>query len=256
MKTSGCIILAVSVAASAWAAPYVLRKDGSRVDGVRIRANTDGTIVLTTANGQMQFPKGQYAQAFADKPAELDGAVAAALRTPDQAIPVLKKLAEENRYLEWDKSAVLALGKACLSRKDYPTAITAFETLFNCYAGIENEGEYGQVYLQVLLGAGQTKKLEERCAKMAASGSPSAAARAHLIRGDMRMAENKVEYAVREYLRVVLFYDREKDVMPEALSKAAGALEKSRDPRAKQLYQQLVRDYPNSPEAAVAKKKI
>ena len=245
-------------AVEALAAPYVVLNDGTRREGTRISARSDGTIVLTTPSGQFEFTRGQYRSAVADKPAEFDAAIAAAGRpaTADGAIPGLTKIIRELRNLEWDKPAAQALTRIHTNKKEFAAATTVMENLLSVYPSLETDPEYGWLYRQSLLNAGQIKKLEAKLSEMIAKGSPADAARALIMRGDIRAGEEKMEYAIRDYLRAVLFFERERAVMPEALSKAAAALEKVRDPRNKNLYQQLVRDYPNSPEAAAAKGKI
>ncbi len=261
MKSRMWRIIAVAVVAgtlAAPAAPYVVLNDNSRREGLRISARADGTVVLSTASGQFEYPRGQYKLAVADKPAEFDGAIAAAARPGqgDAAIPALKKIMAEMRNLEWDKPAAQALARIHNAKKEYAQVVTTYEALFVAYPSLEMDPEYGWTYRRALLDAGQAKKLETKLGDLAAKGTPTDAARALVLRGDIRASEEKMEYAIRDYLRVVLFYAREQAVMPEALSKAAGALEKLRDPRAKNLYQQLVRDYPSSPEAVAAKGKI
>ena len=56
-----------------------------------------------------------------------------------------------------------------------------------------------------------------------------------------------------DYLRVVLLYESEKDVQPEALFKTAEALKALRDPRAPEYSKKLVEQYPDSPYAQKAK---
>ncbi len=99
-------------------------------------------------------------------------------------------------------------------------------------------------------------KVEPRLDKLVKEGSKGDAARALLLRGDMRRNEGKLELAVRNYLRAVWFFGKERQVMPKALLKAGQALEQLRDPRAKRMYTQLVEEYPESPEAQEAKSKI
>ncbi|MBP7275469.1 MAG: hypothetical protein KBA51_04620 [Kiritimatiellae bacterium] len=242
----------------ALAAPYVVLNDGTRRVGTRISARPDGTVVLTTESGQFEFARGQYRAAVADKPADFDATIAAAGKaaTADGAIPALTKIIRELRNLEWDKPAAQALVRIYTGKKEFAPAAKVMEDLLAVYPTLESDPDYGWLYRQALLNAGQIKKLETKLADLVAKGSPADTARALIMRGDIRAGEEKMEYAIRDYLRAVLFFERERAVMPEALSKAAAALEKARDPRSKNLYQQLVRDYPNSPEAAAAKGKI
>ena len=56
----------------AQAAPFVINSAGNQVNGSAIQSAPDGTVLLTTLNGQtLTFRKGTYRQAFADKPKEM-----------------------------------------------------------------------------------------------------------------------------------------------------------------------------------------
>lgn len=255
MNRTGLIVVAVAIAAGASAVPYVVLNDGRQQTGMKISARSDGTVVLTTPNGQMQFPRGQYKQAVADKPADLDRLIAAAARTPDQAIPGLVKIVDDYRFLHWDQPAALAAGKAFLAKNQPAQAASVMEKVMDLYPALEADVEFGWVCRSAMLAAGQAQKLEPKLAKLIESGDAANASRALVLRGDLNVAANKMEYAMRDYLRVILFYERQSDVMPMALSRAAGLLEKLRDPRAKSVYQRLVAEYPESPEALAANKK-
>ena len=52
--------------AAAYAAPFVVLKDGRVQKGVSIRAKLNGDIILTTERGDITFTKGQYSRAEAD----------------------------------------------------------------------------------------------------------------------------------------------------------------------------------------------
>src|SRR5262245_39835616 len=79
-KTSVARTLALIVGAAICAgsvpvyAAYVELSNGTKIEGTDIRAKSDGEIILTTAQGQRSFIKGQYVRAEADKPADFDKA--------------------------------------------------------------------------------------------------------------------------------------------------------------------------------------
>ena len=89
-----------------------------------------------------------------------------------------------------------------------------------------------------------------------AKGSRSDAARAQIMRGDIKAAQNQVEAAALDYMRTVILFASERSVQPEALMKAAESFEKLRDSRAKDLYKKIVDEFPTSPQAAAARAKI
>jgi TolA-binding protein len=72
----------------------------------------------------------------------------------------------------------------------------------------------------------------------------------------MRVAQNRLEDAVLDYLRTAILFKAQEDVQPEAVFKAAQTLEKLRDQRAKDFYKRVVQDYPGSAYAAQARAKL
>ena len=83
------------LAEAALAAPYVILKDGvTKREGTRIRAERDGTIILTTALGNVPCQPGSYSKAFTYEPATFKPAKAAvdAGRIDDKVIASLEKI--------------------------------------------------------------------------------------------------------------------------------------------------------------------
>jgi tetratricopeptide (TPR) repeat protein len=256
MKRLAMVILA-GAAVAAQAAPYVILKNNEQKVGTQIRARPDGTITLIMGGGQsLQLSKDQYIRAVADKPEKIDAAAAAvAAKKFDEAIPVLKQIMTDLRFLEWDRVAGIQLARAYEGKGMGAEAVAVYETLVKDYPALEMDPEFGWAYRSGLLAAKQYARLEPMLKKMIAEGSRTDAAKALIMRGDIRAEENKMELAIRDYLRMILFYEKERDVMPSGLSRAAGALSKLRDPRAKEIYQRLAEEYPQSPEAAAARGK-
>lgn len=253
--------IAAAVAAatvSATAAPYVVLKDGQRRPGASIRAKADGSIVLIDDKGQQfTLTRDQYMQAVADKPAAYDPAVAAVqAKQYDAAIAPLQKIMSDLRFLEWDKAAGLALAKAYQGKGDFESMIKTYDTLMKDYPALETDAEIGWAYREAILGAKQYARLEPMLTKLIAGESRSDAARAQVMRGDINAAQGKPEVAIRDYLRTVLFFERETAVMPLALLRTAQGLERLRDPRAKEFYRRLAEEYAEAPEAAAAKGKF
>lgn len=252
------VVAVAAVAASATAAPHVVLKNGQRKDGVSIRAKADGSVFIIDANGvRFDYTRDQYAQAVTDKPAGLDAAIAAVqAKKYDEAIPALQKVMTEMRFLEWDRTAGMGLVTALEGKKDFEGALRVYDVLMKDYPKLEADPEVGWSYREAVFGAKQFARLEPMLVKLLAGENRTDAARALVMRGDIRASENKPEMAVRDYLRAVLFYERETTVMPAALVRTAQTLGKMRDPRAKEFYRRVVEEYADAPETVQAKGKL
>lgn len=238
-------------------AAYVITTQGQQIHGTDIRARPNGEIILTTPQGTRTFYPGQYIKAVADRPPEMDQALKLLqAKQYDQAIKILEDIAVRFRFLDWDNQARLAIANAYSSKGDFVAAVNAFEKLFAANPKSREETDILWAYRKALLDAQQFDKLEQQLQTAIASGSRTDAARAQIMRGDIRMAQNQIELAAMDYLRTAILFESEKAVQPEALWKAGDALEKLRDPRAKEMYRKLVENYPNSAQAAQARAKL
>lgn len=247
-----CAVL-VAAAGVAVQAAYVELANGTRIEGTDIRAKSDGEVILTTAQGQRTFIKGQYVRAFADKPADFDKAKAlGAQKNYDEAIKILTDIASRYRYLGWDIQANAMLAQLSSAKGDFAAAATAYEQIFRSSPESAEDANLQWGYRGALLGAKQYDKLNPILSDLIAKGSRTDAARAQTMRGDIKMAQNQDEAAFLDYMRTVALFENEKEARPEALYKAASTLEKLRDPRAKELYKQLRETYPDSPYAQKA----
>lgn len=248
--------VAAFAAQSVFAAVVVL-PNGSRVEGTDIRASRTGDIILTTPAGQRTFAKGQYTQAIADKPAAFDQARALAGQGKhDEAIAMLEKIVTEMRYLDWDNKSLIAIAQIQSSRNNHKEAVEAYDRLFRQAPELKADATAQWAFRAALLSAGQYDKLLPSLEEAIAKGSRADAAKAQIMRGDIRLAQGQVDGAVMDYLRSAILFESETAVQPEALFKAGQGLEKLRDPRAKEMYRKLVSKYPSSSFAQEAQSKL
>lgn len=262
MKTTKLILTgwaAAALAGAAWAAPYVVLPNGSRVTGSAIRALSNGDVNLTTDVGVRTFPKGTYAKAVADKPAEFDQAVAALnAKKYDDAIKLFSGVMANLRGLDWDVAAARELPKALLGKGDAEGAVQAYEKLFLLSPAEKQNADVAWAHRRAMLQAKQYPVLLRQLDAVAAGGSRADAARAQIMRGDIQLAQNNLEQAAMDYLRTAILFQDVNDpvIQGEAHFKAAAALEQMREPRAKELYKKVVDQFGASPYAAQAKGKI
>ena len=242
------------LAEAALAAPYVILRDGTRKEGTRIRADKDGTIQLLTAQGLVPYAKGTYQEAADDEPANfksLSSAVKAG-KVDDSTIKALKEIVTAKRFLKWDIEAQKLLAEALLKKGDAAAADLAYKELYTFNPELQKDIEIGWGHRRAMLAAKQYASLRKSLDAVVAAGPRSEAARAQNMRGDISLAENKLEAAAMDYLRTAILFADVKDpaIQGEACFKAAQVLEKLRDARAKDLYRKCATEYRSSPYAA------
>ena len=237
------------------AAPFVINSAGARIEGTAIASDTDGTISLTTSTGQrLTFRAGSYRQAFADKPKEMFQIEALAKGGDlSAAAAMLRRVKEQYRFLGWDQRASLMLARVELARRQFESAVAEYDVLFAAQPQLRTVPAERANYMQALLGAGQIKEASAMIDEDIASGSREAAARAQVVRGDLKAAAGQYEEALLDYLRRALLFREQTDVLPEATYKSAVALKKMNDPRAREQFQKVIREFPESEFAEWAK---
>lgn len=246
------------ICGSTQAAPFVINSAGTQIDGASIQSTADGTVLLTTGNGQtLTFRSGTYRQAFADKPAEMFQVEAMAKNgNLAGAAAILRRVKEQYAFLGWDLRASQMLARVELAQKQFAAAATEYEELFAAQPQLKKIPAERANYMQALLGSGRVKETAVLIDEDIASGSREGAARAQIVRGDMKLAAGQTEEALLDYLRTALLFTEQKDVQPEAVYKTAIALKKLNDPRAAEYFQRVVKEFPDSEFAGLAKKGV
>ena len=237
----GAIVVPVADAA------YVILPNGTRIDGTQIRAKSTGEIILTTAQGQQSFFKGQYTKAVADKPAEYDRALQlAGQKQFDEALKLLQGIVSQYAFLEYDNIARAKIAEIQTAKGDAVAAVAAYDDLFRADPTLKNDANLAWAWRESMLSAKQFDKLLPQLDEIIAKGERADAARAQIMRGDVRLGQNQVENAVLDYLRTVVLFEGVDAIQPEALYKAAQALKTLRDPRADQMINTLKSKYPDN----------
>ncbi len=247
----------------ALAVPYVIHSGGIKTDGMTIVMNKDRSVTLTTAQGgKVTFTKEQYTEVHADQPAAYTPAVLLLGQGKyDEAIKAFATIARDYYGLEWDNIANMQIARAQAGKKDYAGAIARFEAVFNNAPELKKQSEALWSYHAALLESKQYDKLKLILKQTIAQGSHADVLRAQMMRGDIEAAQGDLEKALMDYLRTVTFAktgkeSAPKEVVSQAMLKIAQTLEIMKDGRAKEWYRKVTREYPQSPEAALARNKI
>lgn len=238
-------------------AAHVILTDGRRIDGTAIRARANGDVILTTERGDLTFGRGQYREAWADRPAELDQARQhMQARRYDQVISTLEGVVTRYRHLSWDMEALAMIGQANNAKGDHAAALSAYERLFQHAPRRREDPNMRWGYYEALLGAEQLDRLENYLNEIISEGKRSEAARAQIMRGDVKRKRGMTEDGLLDYLRTVVLFKAESEVQAEATFKAAEALDAMRDQRARDMYRKVVEEHGGSPYAARAREKL
>ncbi|MCK5843970.1 MAG: hypothetical protein KAG97_04625 [Victivallales bacterium] len=248
-------VAVVFIAGITQGVPFVINSAGNRVTGSAIQSVADGTILLTTLNGQtLTFRPGTYRQAFADKPQEMSRIEALAKKGDLAGVAeMLLRVKEQYRFLGWDQRAGLMLARVYLPLKRYEDSAREYEELFATQPKFKKSLKERSNYMQALLGAGRIRDVAAMIDEDIASGSREAAARAQIVRGDMKAAGGQHEEALLDYLRTTILFRAQTTVLPEATYKTAVALKKMNDPRAAEYFKKVIDEFPTSEFAELAK---
>ncbi len=240
------------------AAPFVVNSAGKQVNGSAIQSAADGTVLLTTLNGQtLTFRPGTYRQAFADKPKEMFQVEALVKqRKLIAVVHILRRVKEQYRFLGWDQRACLMLARVYLPLKQFEDSAREYEELFAAQPKFKKIPKERANYMQALLGSGRIAEVAVMIDEDIASGSREAAAHAQIVRGDMKSAGGQYEEALLDYLRTTILFRAQTAVLPEATYKTAVALKNLNDPRATEYFQKVITEFQTSEFAELAKKGV
>jgi len=256
---------ALALALLALALPALCNVPGS----LRVRSNNatyQGTIrwkgtekkyEITTTDGRTFSFSANDVQIIIPRPPALDKALVD-LREGKFASVVsgLNPILQNYINFPFDEEIASTLANAYLGQKNAEEAVKVCERIANPNARPEAAYKGGMVsaYWNALLTLNRVEKLNDLLEKAIKTGDIPAMAQAAVLRGDMllRVANptgNDYRNALVDgYLRVIVLYPREaRDVLPEALFKAAQCFDKmGQSVRAQTFRNQLADQFPES----------
>jgi len=228
-----------------------------------------GTVYVKQEQGELGVPLRDILKVELDRPAAYDQALAALKAgKPQEALTALKPLVDRLAGLPSPlvADAVLRLGEAYLELKDTKAATTMFEKLKQLYPNSPQVEAVDVKNARVLFATKQydeaikviTSYLEPQLKKDFLTPIQEAlVAEALVLLGDCLLTQNKLFEAMDAYLKVVTLYDFDDARAAEARFKTAKVLEQTGNAkRAKEEYEDLLKEAPDSPYTADAKKRI
>ena len=251
------LLLAAGAAQAIDVTGSLVTKDDKSFTGViKWRGGTTRVYVISTGKIDVEFPLAQVKEMSIPEPAGLKEALKAVQEGhPQQAIPVLERIALDYAMLQWDEPATRALAEAYLSSGDIAGALRSCEKVIAAKPEAAYAGEMAPLYWQALLKSGKTSKLGDLLDQAIKSGSDEATASALIMRGDTLTAKGDFKAALKDgYLRVITLYRTVRSAQPEALFKAAKAFDQLNQPsRAETMRKQLLTEFGSSDWAGQVK---
>ena len=243
------LILAAGVAQSADVTGSIITKDDNPFKGVIKWKGAARVYVITTGKMDLEFAPAQIKEMDIPEPAGFREAVKAVQEgRPQQAIPVLDRIAQDYLMLQWDEPASRALAEAYLVGGDHAGALRVCDKVISAKPVAAYSGEMAPIYWQALLKSGKTSKLDNLLEQAIKTGAPEATAYALIMRGDILVAKGDFKGALKDgYLRVITLFRAVRAVQPEALYKAAKAFDQmNQASRAETMRKQLLLEFKDS----------
>jgi tetratricopeptide (TPR) repeat protein len=254
MRTSWTVLFLILAVSIAGAAPQVIMESGRTITGTAIRADEKGTIFLRTPEGELTFPAGTTV--VVDEPAEYRAALNLLQQKQyAEAVKGFRIVMERFRFLVWDKKGEPLMAGALLGMKDYSNAVAAYEQAFAHSPQLREDPEVWSNYLESLLGAGQNDKLNPILEDTIRKSPRAVAAKAQMMRGRSNWQAGNTEAALLDFLRTAELFGDVPEFQAEAYFRAGECFEKLGDPRAKEFFGKVKKDFANSPFASEANKK-
>lgn len=225
--------------------PYVVH-DGRRIPGTDVRADRGGQIFLMTEAGRMTFPPGT--RVVVEEPEGFRN-----LRRMieegryEEALPGLRQVIEQYRFLGWDLRARRLLGRALAGLGRHADAVAHFGALFEDDPAARAESDIQEAYMLALQGAREHDRLMPLLDDVIRRGERRPAARAQMIRGNLRLEAGETEKALYDFLRTATLFRSFIEFQPEALYRTAVCYEALGLPeKAQRFMTRLQEDFPES----------
>jgi outer membrane protein assembly factor BamD (BamD/ComL family) len=243
------LLLAAGAAQALDVTGSLVTKEDKSFTGLIKWRGASRVYVISAGKMDLEFAPAQIKEMSIPEPAGYKDAIKAIQEgRPQQAIPVLERIAQDYVMLQWDEPAARALAEACLNNNDIPGALRACDKVISVKPEAAYAGEMAPLYWQALLKSDKTTKLEGLLEQAIKTGGAEATAFALIMRGDTLLAKSDYKAALKDgYLRVITLYRAVRTAQPEALFKAAKAFDQlNQATRAETMRKQLLTEFGTS----------
>lgn len=262
MKKLLCLMLALAAVSPLCAQRYIL-KDGKTVINHADVVLKDGKLVRALAAGaEVSYPLSQVARLDWPEPEEIEQArqlviAGKGVEAEEKITPVYRQFAPFSKLPgSWWGDAALIRARAFLEQKKNDEAERAARELMSTSQDKEIKAAAQLILARIQMLLDKADIADAMLDEIMRQELPSEVeARAAILRGDIAYGRKDFEKALEFYLQVPAFYGTEDAVMPVALLGSARSYRGYGDnPRAERAYLDIIVTYPDSAEAAIAKK--
>lgn len=262
MKKLLCALIALAAVSPLCAQRYIL-KDGRVVNHADVTIK-DGNLVrpLAGGGGEVSYPISQVVRLDWPEPEELEqarGLIVAGkgAEAEEKITPLYRQFAPFSKLPgSWWGDAALVRARAILAQDKTADAERAARELMSGSADADIVASAQLIMARVQMNLNKPDIADAMLDEiMRKDASAETEARAAILRGDIAFARKEFEKAIELYLLVPVFYGTEDAVMPVALLGSARSYRGYGDTaRAERAYLDIMVTYPDSAEAAIAKK--
>jgi len=257
------LLLVVVIGSSSAFAQTITLKTGQKIDTLSLRRDGPtviGSIEVGSSKGEVGYNVAQIARIDFPEPRGLKAA--SDLLASNQPQKALAEIDQVEKYYAafrevpgswWGPAALLKISILSALQKDHDAENLA---AFVAQSAIDPETTR---LARVALSSGLIRKREfdkvlEYCdAAIKESTDSHVLAEAWMRKGDAYFGMKQWDDALLAYLHIPVFYSDETNLVPEALLDSARAYRRLDDPeRAKKTFNELMTDFPSSPQAALA----
>ena len=227
----------------------VVKSGNERMKGDIRWQQSKKEYLITTGGITMTLKPSQVAKIIVPKPAGFDKAVKdVEAKRYDAALPVLEKIMNDYKMMDWDVKATKYAAAAQLGMKNPAKAILLCEKLIRNNPKAAYQGSVAEIYWKALVEGDRKATLRKIMAKAIKEGPRELVPLVQIRRADVDMKERNYEKALVDgYLRTVYFFESDKKYAPEALYKAKLCFEQLNEPtNAEKMRKKLLTDFPNS----------
>lgn len=261
MKLFACALLALVAVAPVSAQRYIL-KDGKALNQADVQLKDGNLVRVVSGSAEISYPINQVARLDWPEPEEVAQARALVAsgkgaEAEEKITPIYRQFAPFSKLPgSWWSDAALIRARALLAQDKKDETERAARELMSTSTDSEtvSSAKLLMARLQIMLDKADIADamLDEIMNK---ESSAEVEARASILRGDIAYGRKDFEKALEFYLRVPAFYGTEEAVMPAAILGSARSYRGYGDTaRAERAYLEVVVTYPDSSEAAIAKR--